>query len=78
MKYTCYMTKPGKYQITKKDIDTALRFLESTDPEHATPEMAIELLEHLQSTFHTLSHENPESLAKIYQDLRKQKQESRN
>ena len=72
------MATPDKYQITEKDIETALKFLKATDPEHATPEMAIELLEHLYATFHTMNHEDPDTLAKIYEDLKKQKELSRN
>lgn len=70
--------KAGNYQITEKDIDVVLRFLKATDPEHATPEMAIEILEHLNTTFHTMSHTDPDALAKIYEDLKKQKKMSRN
>jgi len=33
------------YEINEKDIKGAINFLKYTDPEHATPEMAIELLE---------------------------------
>lgn len=73
------MTKTNKkYEITEKDIETALKFLKATDPEHATPEMAIELLEHMHATFHTMIHEDPETLAKIYEDLKKQKELNRN
>ena len=70
--------KTKKYEITEKDIETALKFLRATDPEHATPEMAIELLEHMHATFHTMSHEDPDTLAKMYEDLKKQKEMSRN
>lgn len=70
--------KVGNYQITEKDIDVVLRFLKATDPEHATPEMAIEILEHLHTTFHTMSHTDPDALEKIYEDLKKQKELSRN
>ena len=70
--------KAGNYQITEKDIDVVLRFLKATDPEQATPEMAIEILEHLHTTFHTMSHTDPDALAKIYEDLKKQKEMSRN
>ncbi len=70
--------KAGNYQITEKDIDVVLRFLKATDPDHATPEMAIEILEQLHTTFHTMSHTNPDALAKIYEDLKKQKETSQN
>ena len=73
------MTKQTKkYQINEKDIDSALRFLKATNPEHATPEMAIELLEFLQSTFHAMSHEDSEKLKELYEEFKKQKDLSRN
>lgn len=71
-------TKPTKYLINEKDIESALKFLKYTDPEHATPEMAIDLLEHMQATFHTMSHTDPETLEKLYEELKKQKELSRN
>lgn len=58
------------YEINEKDIDAVIRFLKLTDPEHATPEIAIELLEHMQMAFHTMAHDDPEILEKIYQDMK--------
>jgi len=66
-----HMANNSRYQINEKDIDSVIRFLKITDPEHATPEMAIELLEYLQVTFHTMRHEDPDMLAKIYEDFLK-------
>lgn len=68
----------GDYQINEKDIDSVIGFLKITDPENATPEMAIEILEHLKASFHTMSHEDPEALEKVYQDLKRQKKLGRN
>jgi len=62
------------YEINEQDIDSVLRFLELHDPEHATPEMAIAILEHMQSAFHTMSHDDPEMLDKIYLDLKNSQQ----
>lgn len=62
-----------KYELNEKDIDTVLGILKRNDPEHATPEMAIAILEHLQATVHELSHTNPEELIKIYNKLKLQK-----
>lgn len=62
------MTKP--YEINEKDIDSVIRFLKINDPENATPKTAIVLLEHMQSAFHTMSHDDPELLEKIYLDLK--------
>jgi len=66
------MTMPG-YTITQKDIDGMLRFLKSTDPDNATPEMAIELLEHLNASIHTMSHEDPEKLEALYEEFKASK-----
>lgn len=33
------------YEINEKDIDSVIRFLKTVDPENATPEMAINILE---------------------------------
>ena len=52
------------YQINETDIEGAIRFLEVTDPDNATPEVAIELLEHLKASFHTLAHEDPKNWQK--------------
>jgi hypothetical protein len=59
------------YEINEKDIDSVLKFLKINDPENATPEMAIMLLEHMQAAFHTMSHDDPDMLEKIYLDLKK-------
>jgi cytochrome oxidase Cu insertion factor (SCO1/SenC/PrrC family) len=62
------------YQINETDIEGVIRFLEVTDPDNATPEVAIELLEHLKASFHTLAHEDPKKLEEIYEELKRQKQ----
>lgn len=56
--------------MNEKDIDSVLRFLKITDPEHATPEMAVALLEHLKAHFHTMVHLDPETLKKQYEELK--------
>jgi len=61
------------YEINEQDIDKVVRFLQLTDPQHATPEIAIEILETMQATVHKMSHEDPEKLEKIWQDLKKRK-----
>ena len=58
------------YQINEKDIDSVLRFLKLTDPERATPEMAIALLEHMKDAFHNMALEDPDMLQKIYKDMK--------
>lgn len=66
------------YEINEKDIDKVLDILKRTDPENATPEMAFEILEQLQATFHTMAHDDPEALEKMYEELKQQKELSRN
>ncbi len=70
------MTQPKPYEITEKDIDQALSILKRTDPENATPENAIALLEQLQATFHTMNHEDPEQLQSLYDSLMKSKKDA--
>ena len=62
-----------KYQINEKDIEGVINYLKIIDPKNATPEMAIEILEHMQASYHTMNHEDPEQLKKIYEDIKKQK-----
>lgn len=62
-------TQMADYEINEKDIDTVLNILKKSDPEHATPEMAISILENMQATFHKLRHIEPELLIQIYEDL---------
>jgi hypothetical protein len=59
------------YEINEKDIKGTINFLKHTDPEHATPEMAIELLEYLQKNAHTLAHTDLNKLTEIYNELKK-------
>lgn len=64
--------------MNEKDIDSVLRFLKATDPEHATPEMAMDLLEHFKAHFHTMAHLDPETLKKMYDELKLQRKMSKN
>lgn len=57
------------YEINEQDIERTIRFLKTIDPENATPEMAISLLEDLQAGVHKLSHDNPELLESLYKEL---------
>ncbi len=66
----------GGYKLNEKDIDSVLEYLKREDPENATPEMAIELLEHYKAKFHELAHDDPEKLKEIYEDLKKSKEKS--
>lgn len=59
------------YKINEKDIDTVLSILKRTDPENATSENAIDILESFQSGIHTLAHTNPELLKELQKELKK-------
>lgn len=65
------------YQINEKDIEGTIRFLKTIDPDKATPEMAIALLEHFKGAFHELAHTDPKKLEEILENLQK-KQETDN
>lgn len=64
------------YQINEKDIESVIRYLKSIDPDNATPEMAIEILEHLKAGFHSMAHNDPDALEKIYNDLKQHKKQT--
>jgi len=66
-------TKNQKYQINEKDIDTVLNILKRVDPERATPEMAIDILEHYQASFHSMKDKDPEMLVKMFEAIEKEK-----
>lgn len=71
MMYTMPMS--DGYQINEKDIDGVLAFLKATDPENATPEMAIALLEFYKVKFHELAHTDLSKLEEIYEEFKKDK-----
>lgn len=50
------------YELNEKDIDSMLNWLRINRPEYATPEFAIDVLEELHATLHTMSHEEPDNL----------------
>ncbi len=57
------------YEINEKDIDSVIRYLKIHDPENATPEKAISMLEDLQAFIHGVGHDNPELLEKMLKDM---------
>lgn len=66
------MTK--KYEINDKDIESVLRYLKINDPENATPEKAISMLEDLQRGYHNMAHHNPKQLEELQKELDDNKQ----
>ena len=71
MLYTITMSKG--YEINEKDIETVLNILKRNDPENATPEMAIAILEQLKANVHILAHNDPEKLLEIFNELKKRR-----
>jgi len=57
------------YKPDEKDIESTLRWLKINDPENATRDQAIALLQDLKAGFHGMAHSNPELLAKLKQEL---------
>jgi len=57
------------YKPDEKDIESTLRWLKINDPENATREQAIGLLQDLKAGFHSMAHSNPELLAKLKKEL---------
>lgn len=62
-----------EYQISEKDIESALRYLQTHDPKNATREQAEALLKDLQSGFHSMAHDNPELLLQLQKELEQHK-----
>jgi len=67
------LTMTDEYEINEKDIETVLQFLKLTDPEHATPDIAIALLEYMKAAFHKMALEDPEMLQKMYEELKNER-----
>jgi len=55
--------------ITEEKIEVALRYLKYHDPENATREKAISLLEDLRDGYHSKAHTNPVELLELKQKL---------
>ena len=61
-----------RYEINEKDIDTVLNYLKIHDPENATPEMAIAVLEFYKTKFHEMAHTDLDKLEEIYEKFKKE------
>jgi hypothetical protein len=57
------------YKISDEDIEAALRYLKYNDPENATRDTAIALLEDLRSGFHRMAHDNPDKLLELQKEI---------
>ena len=58
-----------QYEITDKDIESALLYLKHNDPESATREKAVALLNDLQQSYHNIAHTNPALLDELQKEL---------
>jgi hypothetical protein len=58
-----------KNGFSDKDIEVALRYLKYHDPENATPEVAISLLEDLHRGYHEMSHHDPQKLLELQKEI---------
>ena len=57
------------YEISEKDTESVIRWLKINDPENATREKAVALLQDLKAGFHGMAHNNPELLEKLRREL---------
>lgn len=57
------------YEISEKDIQSVMRYLETHDAENATREKAIALLEDLHAGVHSMAHNNPELLEQLQKEI---------
>lgn len=67
------MANHQDYEISEKDIDSVINYPRIFDPEHATPENAIDFIEYLRTGVHELAHSNPERLEELYSAFSSQK-----
>lgn len=58
-----------QYEITDKDIESALLYLKHNDPENAARENAVALLNDLQQGYHNIAHTNPALLDELQKEL---------
>jgi hypothetical protein len=68
------MSEDKRYVMSEQDIEVALRYLKYNEPEKATREGAIALLEELQAGLHGMAHHDPEKLLKLKKELDGHKQ----
>lgn len=63
------MGKNERYEISDEDIEVAMRYLKYHDPENASRDDAIAMLQELQAGFHGMAHSDPERLAELKKKL---------
>lgn len=65
-----------EYEISEKDIAKVENYLRLNDPEHASRDMAIVILDHMHTMLDGLSFEDPELLEKVIQDIQNKEKPS--
>ncbi len=65
------MNRMSNYEITDKDVQAIVKFLQINDPENASEDNAISFLLNVQSGLHDLALENPGALLKLYNQTKK-------
>lgn len=65
-----------QFKISDEIIEKVLNFLRLTDPEHASRDSAVSILEFMQATQERMSFDNPEELDDIIQDWKKKNKRS--
>lgn len=63
----------ASYELNEKDINSIVRYLTIHEPENATRERAIALLEDLQAGVHIMAHNNPDMLERLQKELEENK-----
>lgn len=61
------------FKPSEEDIQSAMLYKKHFDPEHATREDAIAMLEDMNSDFHRMAHDNPKKLLELRQKVDRNK-----
>jgi hypothetical protein len=64
------------YELNEKDIASIVRYLKIHEPENATRERAIALLEDLRAGVDIMAYNNPDLLEKLQKELEENKHSS--
>lgn len=67
-----------RYELNEADIDSVIRWLKIYDPENATPEKAIAMIEEAVTSAHALSHKSPKRLEELLDELQQGKRLPKN
>ena len=59
------------YEITEKDIDAVVRYLQIYHPDKANRDYAQAMLEYIKSGLHKIAHDNPDNIEAMYEAYEK-------